>query len=191
MLLPILGDQYGRVLERGELASRTGTAGSSCATTTHRLPINLRQTPSLLRQTSMRSRAEMGEEASEPARVPEHPDGARNLPPATAARPRGDRRAAAREGSRARAPRASRRGVAAIRGTSTRLAAVNGHAWRSAQLRRAARAARGAGRIAWRTGARRRDEINYRRFFDINDLAGDPHGGPGGVRGHARPGPAG
>ena len=64
------------------------------------------------------------------------------------------------------------------------VAAFNGSP-ATAQLRPARRAARGRP-TASRTGASPSEEINYRRFFDINELAADPDGGPGGVRGGAR-----
>ena len=50
LLLPILGDQYGRVLERGELQLGIhGTARSSLRYFDHELPINPREAPRVLR----------------------------------------------------------------------------------------------------------------------------------------------
>ena len=108
------------------------------------------------------------------ARVSEHPH--RAAEPAGVGRAGRDARgrAPAREGSGARASRASAwRRRAPIRAhIESRGADRERRARRSRQLRSPARAARAAGRIGSRTGAPPIDEINYRRFFDINELVG-------------------
>ena len=104
---------------------------------------------------------------------PEHPD--RRPQPAgrTETEPGQRGRAAAREGghqapARGPARRAARRAEAVVEQT---VAAVQRQARRPAQLRPARRAARPRSATGWPTGGSPPDEINYRRFFDVNDLA--------------------
>ncbi len=121
-------------------------------------------------------------------RVPEHPDvAAEPAGAAPSSDPAHRRRAAAREGSRARAAGAARRRLAGGRRAHRRRG-------------RARSTARSAGRDSfdalhelleaqayrlsyWRTASH---EINYRRFFDVNDARRPARRGSGGLRRDAR-----
>ena len=145
VLIPILGDQYGAVLERRSCSSPIGTARSSSATTTTSLPI----APDTFAGDSSAASSTRGWPSMPGAgrrRAAEHPD--RQPQPAVAqrARPRGDRDAGAREGNRqAPAGGARRRRARTSRRSST--ASVRRLQRRrrpAAQLRRARPAAQRA-----------------------------------------------
>jgi len=112
LLLPILGDQYGQVLERGELQVRFEEGRLVLAYFDHRLPINVRHVPPL-------------------------------------------------RGIADKSPEDRERILAAFRGTPGQPRSFDAlHELLEEQAYRLA---------YWRTAAH---EINYRRFFDINTLAG-------------------
>ena len=150
LLLPILGDQYGRVLERGELqlAFVDGAARAQV------LRPRAADQPDVRRRASYSARRRAADRArSAPTARTLHEflsilTSLQNLPPLHARRdPERDGRAAAREGSGARPAGAARRrspGRAATQIDAARHA-VQRRAGQSRQLRRAARAARGAG----------------------------------------------
>ena len=164
VLLPLLGDQYGNVLERGELALRYDLAqgGFTIWYFDHRLPLSPRSYAGLLRRGKV-----AGEDGEALAAL------AQSFAQVKTGRSRRARRIAHEDGTRlkialaelaGRAPAveaaldeaaASVMGVPAEPKTWSRL-----HAILEKQSYRLA---------YWRTAA---DDINYRRFFNVNDLAG-------------------
>jgi (1->4)-alpha-D-glucan 1-alpha-D-glucosylmutase len=170
VLLPVLGDHYGAVLERGEL--RIGFARDhgrfALRYFEHPYPIAPKDYPELLLRASDRAD---GDGAGEAARALDELVGAFG-----AATQGGGSRALAERRQhvadlQARLADAAGRedGVtAAIEGA---LAEFNGEVGRSASFDALHRLLeRQAYRLAhWRIAAH---EINYRRFFDVNDLAG-------------------
>ena len=172
LLLPILGDQYGETLERGLLVLRFRDGLIELAVDDFAIPINPRQAPLVL---------EYGLDALERELGADHPSvreffsvltALRNLPPYTdrdeiriqerrrekeIARERLARLAAAEPAVRAHIDRA----IAAFNGTPGEPRSFDRlHDLLERQPYRLA---------SWRAAS---DEINYRRFFDINQLAG-------------------
>ena len=172
LLLPILGDQYGKVLERGELQLAFRDGAIVLHYYQQELPINPRQAPRVFRTAIEPLREALG---------PDHPQlhefqsilsSLENMPPYTESEP--DRMA----------ERQREKEVA--RGRMARLAEESPDV--RAQIEEAVRRFNGEPgrpesfdalhdllevqvyRLAyWRTASH---EINYRRFFDINTLAG-------------------
>ena len=169
VLVPILGDQYGTILERGELElhfDATDGALTLCYHE-HRLPIRPATYPRLLVPGVDRLARDF--DAS-----PDDVEALRRLADAFAAVPasRSTGEDAARLGETARRELAAlcARAPAVTRFIEAKVRTVNGiagepssfdalHALIKAQVWRIA---------FWRVAA---DDINYRRFFDINDLA--------------------
>ena len=168
VLLPILGDQYGLVLERGELRLAYADGRFTLRYFDHELPINPRQVPRDPRRRTATS-TRRGDDAPDLAEYRSILTALRNLPAYTETEPdRMAERQREKEVARdrlarlvARAPRVARH-VEALR----------------RRLQRPGRAPSACTRcsrrspIAWPTGAPPPHEINYRRFFDINELAG-------------------
>ena len=173
VLLPFLGDHYGQVLERGELELRfdSGAGSLSVWYHEHRFPITPRSYPRVLSSRS----GELGQGGS-----PDDPDLAdlrallqafRELaPPGAPARRRATLRQEAEEAKAALASLARARPAIAAH-IEEAVGEINGspgdrrsfeslHRLLEAQHYRLA---------YWRVAA---DEVNYRRFFDINELAG-------------------
>ncbi len=172
VLLPILGDQYGRVLERGELRLQFCDGNFTIQYFDHNLPVNPRQTPRVLLHNMEALNSELGAEHPQVVELLSVATALRNLPAYTETeRVRIAERRREKEVARERlqrlvseAPRIGQHIAAAV-------AAFNGcpgdphsfdhlHALLEAQPYRLA---------YWRTAAH---EINYRRFFDINGLVG-------------------
>jgi (1->4)-alpha-D-glucan 1-alpha-D-glucosylmutase len=171
VLLPLLGDQYGRVLERGELQLRFEDGALHLLYFGSNLPINPRQAPRVLglELDGLEQRL-----AGDPA-LREYLSiltALQNLPAYTEQDP-------ARIVERQREKEVARERLARLAAAST---PIRDH------IERVVRAANGAPgdrasfdrlhvllehqayRLAyWRTAV---DEINYRRFFDINELVG-------------------
>jgi len=170
VLVPILADQYGAVLERGELALRfeAGTGALSLWYYEHRLPIRPTEYPRLLlhdvdrleQQTSAQVTDALRRVADAFAAVPAH--ALRDSSVRDAAQAGLEAKAAlaalcAREPGVARFIEAN---VQIMNGTADQPASFDAlHALIKGQAYRLA---------FWRVAA---DDINYRRFFDINDLA--------------------
>ncbi len=173
LLLPILGEPYGEALERGALALRFEAGGLVVCYGPLAIPINPRRLPLVVEKDIDRLTAELGvdhpdmRELSERAHRLAQPAGLHRAGRAA------DRRAPSGEGGRARAARSPGRGRSGpVRAHLTRAVdAFNGVPGDAASFDRLhALLELQAYRLAsWRTAA---DEINYRRFFDINELAG-------------------
>ncbi len=151
VLLPFLGDHYGAVLERGELRLKfdAETGSYSIWYWDHRFPVDPRSYPRILSGSGLPS---------------ELVDLARSLKGRAASR-------AARQALRGRADQLKaglRDRPSAAQAAAERL---NGQAGDPASFRTLHRLMEDQNWRAsyWRVAA---DEINYRRFFDINDLAG-------------------
>ncbi len=172
ILLPILGDQYGDTLERGLLRIELDDGAFRLRYYDLDLPLNPRQLRLLLEHGLDALKAELGTgdlDLTEFLSVLFHLE---HLPPYTETGRTDGRRAAAREGRGAgtadalldRSPRLRRH----VEDNLTRFNGTPGerssfdllHALLEAQPYRLA---------SWRTAMH---EINYRRFFDINELAG-------------------
>ncbi len=153
VLLPILGDQYGIVLENGEIELRFDPESGSFSAWyfAHRLPISPHAYPSILAQ------------GGEPLAKLAADFATLSRRPAAAARER------AEELKLRLAESAYEPAVAGA--IASALARFNGHKGRPASFRSLHRLLEAqAYRIAdWRVAA---EEINYRRFFNINELAG-------------------
>jgi (1->4)-alpha-D-glucan 1-alpha-D-glucosylmutase len=153
VLLPVLGEQYGVILDRGEIGLRFDRAEGSFSAWyfDHRFPISPRSYPLIL-DTAGELLAGIARDFALIA----------NLPPAAA-------RERAAELKRGLADLARDPAVAgAIEEALHRLAGRPGEPDSFAPLHRLLEAQ--SYRIAdWRVAA---EEINYRRFFNINDLAG-------------------
>jgi (1->4)-alpha-D-glucan 1-alpha-D-glucosylmutase len=172
VLLPVLGDHYGAILDRGELvlecACEAGVAGLHVRYWEQRFPLDPATYPDVLGADLDGLRAALGGDPDTLARFESLLTAFAKLPP------RDSTDDAARV-ERARDRTLHRRTLAELLARSPALAAHVADAVRSlagadAGERLHALLERQAWRLAfWRTAA---DEINYRRFFDINDLAG-------------------
>ncbi|HEV7371309.1 malto-oligosyltrehalose synthase [Arenibaculum sp.] len=166
VLLPVLGDHYGNVLERGELELRLDEERGSFSVWyyVHRFPIAVHDYPRILKPVA----DALGEGAAALAPLIE---GFRQI--GAAARSGQNQATVRRDADELR----RRLGVLAVEDEAVRTAIrrevdrVNGVAGRPesfADLHRLLEDQ--AYRVAyWRVAS---DEINYRRFFDVNDLAG-------------------
>jgi (1->4)-alpha-D-glucan 1-alpha-D-glucosylmutase len=171
VLLPVLGDQYGRALERGELQLALVDGALHLRYFDLDLPINPRQTPRVLGLHLDRLGQEM---AADPA-LREYLSvmtALQNLPVYTEREPA---RIAERQREKEVARERLARLVAASPPIQRHIAAAvreaNGTPGDSASFDTLHDLLeRQAYRLAyWRTAS---DEINYRRFFDINELVG-------------------
>jgi (1->4)-alpha-D-glucan 1-alpha-D-glucosylmutase len=172
LLLPILGDQYGQVLERGELKIVFHDGALSLRYFDHELPINPRQAPRVYRQAVERVAAAL--EPSHPHLLEFHSiiSSLENLPAYTESDP--DRmaiRQREKEVAKGRLARLVAESDAVREAIEQAVAEFNGrpgdpesfdplHELLEAQAYRLS---------YWRTASH---QINYRRFFDINTLAG-------------------
>jgi len=172
VLVPVLGDHYGNVLERGELALAYEPQGGAFAVWyhEHRFPIDPREYPRILQRA-----LELLAPAALPPEVTadfESLIGAfGHLPPrgATGAEAVAER-SRDKAVHKARLARLVRAQPALAEAVERAVRATNGAAGERASLAALDELLEAqAYRLAsWRVAA---DEINYRRFFDINDLA--------------------
>ena len=172
LLLPILGDQYGKVLERGELQLEFREGSLVLRYYENELPINPRQTPRVYRLAVERLTAELGPDNPALHEFLSILSSLENLPAYTE---KGVSRAVERqrekEVAKSRLQRLSTESPPVARHILEAVTRVNGtpgqpgsfdalHDLLEAQAYRLS---------YWRTASH---EINYRRFFDINTLAG-------------------
>ncbi len=172
VLLPILGRQYGQALEAGELQVVFSEGEFEVQYGGQRVPINPRQVPVILKPGLEDLQREAGDTDAEVHELQSILSGLANIPPHTDAREEAiaERRremAVQRERLRRLAERSPRilgyiqRSLAEINGTPGVHATFDRlHELLEQQPYRLA---------YWRTASH---EINYRRFFDINELAG-------------------
>jgi (1->4)-alpha-D-glucan 1-alpha-D-glucosylmutase len=172
VLLPILGDQYGLVLERGELKLVFEDGEIALEYAGQQLPVNPRQTP-LVYRTGMDALEErLGAGHADVLELHSILSSLKQLPPYTASEPESiEERQREKEVARRRLADLVERSRDIRAHIESAIRTVNGtpgdpssfdtlHELLEAQPYRLA---------SWRTAA---DEINYRRFFDINTLAG-------------------
>ena len=171
VLIPILGDQYGAVLERQELqlAYRDGAFVVRYYDDT--LPV-APDTYGVILAARARRLARRTHARRRRRRAAEHPDRQRAPAVAQHARSGADRGARARKGDR-QAPARARSPIAAPtsrRSSTTAFARFNGSPGqpRSFDALDALLNAQSYRLAHWRVAS---EEINYRRFFDVNELA--------------------
>jgi (1->4)-alpha-D-glucan 1-alpha-D-glucosylmutase len=172
LLLPILGDQYGRVLERGELKLEFRDGVLVLLHGDQELPINPKQTPNVLRHAVGSLTESLGADSPQLHEFLSVLTSLQNLPGSADHDPAVvEERQREKEVARNRLVKLASESpvIAAAIQESVRL--VNGepgkpdsfdalHELLEAQAYRLA---------YWRTASH---EINYRRFFDVNSLAG-------------------
>ena len=172
LLLPILGDQYGTVLERGELQLEFRNGRLVLKYFDNELPVNPRQAPRVYRTGLTRLTGELG---------PTHPNlleflsiitALQKMPAYTESAPDDvSERSRESEIARTRLQRLSDASESIRRHIQAQVREFNGVPGRPESFDALHELLEEqAYRLAyWRTAAH---EINYRRFFDINSLAG-------------------
>ena len=167
VLLPVLGDQYGNVLDSGELVLRfePGTGSFAVSYHEHRFPVDPREVPVILRRVEALLPPESVSE-DDRAALSSLASAFGHLPPRNAE----DHEARA---ERTRDKEIHKRRLARLAARHAGIARAIEAAvdeW-NAPPREALHAlleAQGYRLAYWRVAS---DEINYRRFFDINELA--------------------
>jgi (1->4)-alpha-D-glucan 1-alpha-D-glucosylmutase len=172
VLLAILGDQYGEVLERGELQVVFEDGALQLQYFDRVLPINPRRTPLVLREGLDELVARVGADHADLRELRDILEALAGMPAQTVT----DEPAIL---ERQRAKEAARVRLATLAGRSPAISAHIDHAVAQVNGQRGVPESFDrlhelldlqAYRLAyWRTAF---DEINYRRFFDVNDLAG-------------------
>lgn len=172
VLLPILGDQYGLALERGELRLAFADGTFVLRYFDYDLPLDPRQLTQVLEHDLGTLRRDLGEDNAELAEYLSILTALRNLPEHTEAdTPRVAERHREKEVARDRLRRLARTAPRILQHLESTVRTFNGepnrprsfdhlHALLEAQAYRLA---------YWHAAA---DEINYRRFFAVNQLAG-------------------
>ncbi len=170
VLLPILEDHYGRELGRGRFRLELDNGAFQLRYGSHTLPVNPRTVPRLLEADVGLLAASLGEQHPDLLELMSISTALRNLPPEDEQAPeRRSERHREKDVARERLQRLIERSaevLAHLQRTLDRLNAIDKdqgkelHAFLEEQSYRLAH---------WRTAA---DEINYRRFFDVNELAG-------------------
>jgi (1->4)-alpha-D-glucan 1-alpha-D-glucosylmutase len=171
VLLPILGDQYGKVLENGEIRLLYEAGAFLIACYDHRLPVAPRSSTAILEPACERVRDVLGAEDAHLVELESIITALKNLPPRTETDPE-------RVRVRQREKEVAKRRLAALTEASATVqeaieqtvAEINGRRGDPHSFDRLeALLAHQAYRLSyWRVAT---DEINYRRFFDINALA--------------------
>jgi len=172
VLVPILGDQYGHELEGGKLvlAFDREAGAFSVDYFSHRLPIDPGEYPRVLAH-AVRALAELGADPHHAQALRSITEALERLPKRTIReRSRIAERALAQEVAKGRLARLVRSNAQVAAAIDKAVSIFNGHPGEPASfdaLHELLEAQ--AFRVAyWRVA---QDEINYRRFFDINDLA--------------------
>lgn len=172
VLLPVLGDQYGAVLERGELRLGFANGALFLDYAEHRFPINPRQTPRVYRLGLDDLRTDLGDDHPHVREFLSIMTALQNMPASTETEPeRIEERRREKEVARERLVRLVEQSPRVHAHIDAAVARLNGspgvpdsfdllHELLEAQPYRLS---------YWRTASH---EINYRRFFDINHLAG-------------------
>jgi (1->4)-alpha-D-glucan 1-alpha-D-glucosylmutase len=169
VLLPILGDQYGRVLERGELRVRFDTGSFSLNYFDHVFPIAPGTYRHIL-ELALENLAEFRDEDFY-AELQSILTALEYLPRRTATDPERIReRAREKEIIKKRLERRCAEAPPVLCAIEKAVEAINGHVGNPRSFDRLDELLNAQSyRLAfWRVAA---EEINYRRFFDVNDLA--------------------
>jgi (1->4)-alpha-D-glucan 1-alpha-D-glucosylmutase len=171
VLLPILGDQFGRVLERQELRVSYRDGGFFLNYFETQLPVAARTSTLVLRLALETTRTRLEESDTHALELESIITALEHLPPRTETDP-GRLRLSRREKDVTRRRlstlvKESNEVRAAVHDALARLNGTEGHPESFDQLEELV--SRQAYRLSfWRVAA---DEINYRRFFDVNELA--------------------
>jgi (1->4)-alpha-D-glucan 1-alpha-D-glucosylmutase len=171
VLLPILGDHYGRELERGRLQLRFESGRLGLTYYQHRLPINPKEGAHVYGHEIERLRTALGEDSADLREFLSILTALHNLPAYTERDPaRVAERQRESEVARGRLVHLVARCPEIARHLQAAIQAFNGVVGDRASYDALDELLeRQAYRLAfWRTAL---DEINYRRFFDINNLA--------------------
>lgn len=172
LLLPILGDQYGNVLERGELKLEFRDGALHVRYFDHELPVNPRQSPRVLGLAVGALTSQLGPDDPHLHEFMSILSSLGNLPPYTEQDPaRISERHREKEVAKARLARLLQDEPAVGQAIAAAVDYANGvpgdastfnvlHELLESQAYRLSH---------WRTASH---EINYRRFFDVNSLAG-------------------
>ncbi|MEA3212378.1 MAG: (1-_4)-alpha-D-glucan 1-alpha-D-glucosylmutase [Chthoniobacter sp.] len=165
VLLPILGDQYGRVLEKGELKLQFASGAFSLDYYGRTLPIAPRTTRPILEQ----AKAALGAEKV-PAELESIIGALDHLPPRTETDPaKIAERTREKELLKSRLEKLCEENAAVAKAISTTVAEMQTEEGRRGGGTLDALVSSQPYRLAyWRVAS---EEINYRRFFDINNLA--------------------
>jgi (1->4)-alpha-D-glucan 1-alpha-D-glucosylmutase len=172
LLLPILSEQYGEALESGRLRLRFEAGALRLEYRDYLLPINPRRSPLVLELELGSLAAQLGEEDARLREFLSILTALRNLPPYTERDPQKiAERQREKEVARERLERLGQSCSAIDGHIAKAVEVVNGTPGNAASFDRLHELLElQAYRLAsWRTAS---DEINYRRFFDINELAG-------------------
>jgi (1->4)-alpha-D-glucan 1-alpha-D-glucosylmutase len=172
LLLPILGDQYGRVLERGELQLAFTGGGIVLRYFEQELPVNPSEAARVYAMAAERLTVQLGENHPSLNELLSIVTSLQNLPPYTTTDPdQIAERHREKEVARTRLERLALAEPAIRRAIESAIVELNGTPGHDASfdtLHQVLEAQ--AYRLSyWRTASH---EINYRRFFDINTLAG-------------------
>jgi (1->4)-alpha-D-glucan 1-alpha-D-glucosylmutase len=171
VLLPILGDHYGRVLERGELKLQLESGGFFLRYYDHVLPVNPRTYPLILAPLAPRLAATLGAEHDSVLELQSILTGLGHLPPRTeSSRAKVMERRREKEILKRRLATLVAELPVAAALLASRLDELNGRAGEPRSFDELdALLEDQAYRLSfWRVAG---EEINYRRFFDVNDLA--------------------
>lgn len=171
VLLPILGDQYGVVLEQGKLILEYDAGRLFVTYFDRRLPVNPGQAPLVLGHGIEQLTDTLGADHDDVRELRSILSALISLPAMTQTDDRAVRaRQQGKEDARQRLERLTRASTAVRRHIDAAVSAFNGTPGdRSSFDRLHGLLEVQAYRLAyWRTAF---DEINYRRFFDVNDLA--------------------
>jgi (1->4)-alpha-D-glucan 1-alpha-D-glucosylmutase len=172
ILLPILGDQYGKVLERGELKLEYSDGTIQLLYFDHRLPINPRQAVAVLGWNMEVLRQSMGAEDPHLLEFLSIQTALGNLPLYTERSPeRIEERRREKEICAGRLIRLTEASPRILRHIQNNLTVFNGEPgnYSSFDLLHELLEAQAYRLAYWKTAL---SEINYRRFFDVNTLAG-------------------
>ena len=172
LLLPILGDQYGHVLERGELKLVFRDGGLALRYFDHELPINPRQAPRVYRRAAEHAAVTLGGDNPQINEFLSIIASLENMPPYTASDPvRMAERQREKEVARGRLARLLAEAPVIGGAIDQAVGEFNGEPGRADSFDALHELLESqAYRLSyWRTASH---EINYRRFFDINTLAG-------------------
>jgi (1->4)-alpha-D-glucan 1-alpha-D-glucosylmutase len=172
LLLPILGDQYGRVLERGEIRLAFVDGQLVLRYFEHELPVNPRYAPNVLRIAVGPLTAALGADSPQLHEFLSILTSLQNLPNNTEQDPEiGAERQREKEVARSRLSRLVGECPEVLAHIENAVREVNGEPGRPESFNALHDLLENQSyRLSyWRTASH---EINYRRFFDVNTLAG-------------------
>jgi len=173
VLVPVLGDQYGIVLDRGELklAFEKQHGEFSIRYFQHRFPVNPREYPSILRRGLEELKQRLGPENQDVLELQSLIAAFHNLPGRKRISPeKRTERQHQKEVYKGKLAALCQRSAAVTQFVDNAVKTINGSPGDSSSFDSLHELIKAQSyRLAyWRVAA---DDINYRRFFDVNDLA--------------------